>query len=87
MSIELYYTAPSNEVFEEIKQESIKIWQTYDNTYGYVDEKVDRIKDIANVGDNWMYMVSMFDYPNRLKLYSVLKPSTVELIEEALSHG
>jgi len=45
----LYYTAPTNEIFEEVKAKAIEIWQTYDNTYGYADEKVNKIKDLENV--------------------------------------
>ena len=33
----LYYTPPSEECFNELKQKAIEIWQSYDNTYGYVD--------------------------------------------------
>ena len=29
-----------------------KIWNTYDNTYGYVNEKLDRINSIDNIQDN-----------------------------------
>jgi hypothetical protein len=85
MSVDLYYTAPSDEVFEEIRQAAIRLWQTYDNQFGYVDEKVNAIKDIANVGDNWMYMVAMFDDQNQGKLFATLKPETVALIREAIS--
>ena len=30
----------NDSIFKELKQEAIKIWQTYDNTYGYADEKI-----------------------------------------------
>lgn len=33
-----YDNAPSDKIFNEIKQAATEIWQTYDNTYGYVDE-------------------------------------------------
>ena len=68
-----YYKAPSQEVFEDIKQASIKLWQTYDNTYGYVDEKVDKIKDMRNISDNYAYMVAMFDSDNQIKLINLLE--------------
>lgn len=84
MSQELYYQAPSQAMFDEIKKEAIKIWQTYDDTYGYASEKVDRIKDLTNVKDNYMYMVAMFDDTNKLKLMAALKPSTVSRIAKAL---
>lgn len=68
MEAKLYYTPPSNEIFEEIKAEAIKIWQGYDNEYGYATDKVARIKDIKNIKDNAMYIVAMFDSENQKRL-------------------
>lgn len=68
-----YYTAPSDEIFNEIKDKAILLWKTYDNTYGYVDEKVDRIKTIKNFQDNAWYIVSMFDIDNQRKLLNLLE--------------
>lgn len=82
-----YYTAPSDEIFEDIKANAIKIWQGYDNTYGYVDEKVDRIKDIKNVKDNVWYIVAMFDSDNQAKLLSMVKPETADLLEQAIAES
>lgn len=67
-----YYIAPKDEVFEQIKAKATELWQTYDNTYGYVDEKVNRIKDIQNIRDNACYIVAMFDYPNQNKLLKMV---------------
>ena len=78
-----YYTAPSDEIFNDIKENAIKIWDTYDNTYGYRDEKVDRIKDLKNVSDNAWMMVAMFDYHNQAKLIAMVKPETAKMIKEA----
>ena len=78
-----YYKAPSDEIFDDIKQNAIKIWQTYDNTYGYVDEKLNRIKDIQNINDNTWYIVAMFDPNNQVKLLSMVKPETAEMIIKA----
>lgn len=85
----LYYTPPSDEIFDDLKQACIKLWQTMDNEYGYVNEKVNAIKDIGNVADNFMYMVAMFDMNNqrRLKTEIGLKPETVEAINERLIDG
>lgn len=83
-SAELYYTPPSDRMFQEIKREAIKIWETYDNTYGYVDEKVGRIKNLKNVEDNYMYMVSMFDPMNQARLFMRLKPATYKRVMEAM---
>lgn len=84
MSQELYYTAPSDEIFEDIKANALKIWRTYDNTYGYQDEKVGRIRDLKNVKDNYMYMVAMFDSENQAKLFTMVRPETQDRIEKAL---
>lgn len=85
MSTKLYYTAPSQEVFDEIRREASKIWRSYDNEYGYVDEKIGRIESLLNVEDNWMYMIAMFDHVNHEKLMSNLSPTTVRLVEEAIA--
>ncbi|HWT39948.1 MAG TPA: hypothetical protein VN081_01570 [Dongiaceae bacterium] len=84
MSIELYYTAPSNAVFEEIKQEAIKLWQTYDDEFKYATQKINLIKDLENIGDNYMYIYAMFDHNNQAKLYDALRPRTQKRIREAL---
>jgi len=78
-----YYTAPSNEIFNDIKENAIKIWKTYDNTYGYQDEKLNRIKDIKNFKDNTWFIVGMFDTNNQAKLLSMVKPETAEMIIKA----
>lgn len=57
----IYYEAPAQPLFDEMKTACTAQWNTHDNTYGYVDEKVARIKDIGNVKDNFMYMLAMFD--------------------------
>ena len=78
MTEEQYYTAPSQEIFDDIKEAAIKIWQGYDDTYGYATGKVDRIKDISNVRDNYAYMVAMFDPPNTAKLQMTVKRKDTE---------
>lgn len=78
MSQELYYTAPSEKAFEDMKKCAIELWNTYDNTYGYVDEKVNAIKDLKNVGDNFMYIFAMFDSVNQIKVSCMLKDYTIK---------
>ena len=78
-----YYTAPPQEVFDEIKKAALEIWNTYDNTYGYVDEKVNRIKDLENIQDNAWYIVAMFDATNQAKLLKKVSFETAEMIRDA----
>ena len=81
---ELYYVAPSNEQFNEVKEKAIEIWKTYDNSFGYADEKIGRIKEIENVKDNMMYIIAMFGSLNQGKLAEKLSPSTGKAISERL---
>jgi hypothetical protein len=83
----LYYTAPNDEQFKELKEKAIEIWQTYDNTFGYVDEKINRIKDIPNVNDNFMYIVAMFDIINQRKLADSLSEETRKQVRDRMIDG
>jgi len=83
----LYYTAPTETAFAEMKQECINQWGTHDNTYGYVDEKVARIKDIANVQDNFMYMLAMFDHEGQRGVISRLTFTTQQAVRERMISG
>jgi hypothetical protein len=79
-----YDDAPSDEIFNEIKQAAIEIWNTYDNTYGYVDEKMYMIENLKNFKDNWGTMVGMFDHPNQMKLLAKLSPEAKAKVQEWL---
>lgn len=79
-----YYDAPSDEIFEEIKAKAIEIWQGYDDTYGYATEKIDYVKSIKNIRDNWGTIVGMFDYNNQMKLLAALSPEAREKVSEWL---
>ena len=79
-----YYDAPSDEVFDNIKKCAIEIWETYDDTYGYASEKINRVKSIRNFKDNWGELVGMFDSDNQMKLLSKLSPEARAKVEEWL---
>lgn len=74
-----------DDVFNEIKNASIEIWSGYDNTYGYADEKINRINEYKNIGDNAWFIVSMFDLHNRVKLLDKLSPETKKITFRAMS--
>ncbi len=84
MTQEEYYKAPSQQVFDEIKAGAIKIWNTYDNEYGYATDKINRIKDIQNFKDNAWFIVAMFDYQNQRKLMLEVSPDTAAIIEDVI---
>ena len=77
-----YYSPPRQDIFEDIKENAIKIWQTY----GYADEKVGRIKDIQNISDNAWFIVAMFDTNNQGKLLTMVKSETAKIIKIALNN-
>lgn len=78
---------PTNEVFEDIKQAAIAVWQTYDNSYGYVDEKLERIEQINNYGDSWITFLGMFDLPNQERCVNNIKrKDTGEFLNEMREH-
>lgn len=83
----LYYTPPTDRQFEEIRTQAIKIWKSYDNTYGYATSKIDSIKDIQNIEDNFMYMVAMFDLKNQTKLAFSLSSETRLAVRERMIDG
>lgn len=87
MEAKLYYTAPSDEAFEEMKKECMEQWATHDNTYGYVDEKQAQIKDIGNIKDNFMYMLAMFDIHGQRGVIGRLSDSAKKEVRERMISG
>ena len=82
----LYYTAPSDEAFEDMRKACIEVWGQYDNEFGYVDDKTGRIKEIANVQDNFMYMIAMFDHQST-KVVAKLSEATKQAVRERMIDG
>lgn len=85
LEAKLYYTAPSDSVFEEVKEKAMEIWGTYDDPYK--TDKQNRIKDIGNVKDNVMYIVAMFDHINQRKLAQELSVEARLAIRERMIDG
>lgn len=81
---ELYYTAPRDNQFEEVKEKAIEIWKTYDDSYGYSSGKINQIKDLKNIRDNFMFIVSMFDCENQRKLFNKLSIETASEISKRI---
>jgi len=83
----LYYTPPTNEQFNEVKEKSIQLWKEIDtdnDKYGYASSKINRIKDLENISDNFMVMVAMFSINNQATLASKLKEETRTAIKERM---
>jgi len=79
-----YYEAPSDEIFNEIKEKAIEIWGSYDDQFGYASEKINYVKSILNFKDNWGTIVGMFDSTNQQKLLTKLSPEAREKVGQWL---
>ncbi len=75
------HTTPSDAIFNEIKEAATKVWNTKDNTYGYVTEKLDRMKSITNVQDNVMFFYRAFDRGNQILMREHLSDEALSYID------
>ena len=82
----LYYIAPSDKLFDEMKFRAISIWRKCNNEGGYVDDKLKRI-DIENVSDNFMYILAMFDKTNQRTLLSQASKELRVAVRERMVSG
>lgn len=87
-SIQLFYTPPKDEYFEELKSLCIRFWKVfptnsyYDNDEQlkleteYANSKIDIIKDLKNEGSNFISMVQMIHQNYRYILSNLLSLET-----------
>jgi hypothetical protein len=73
--------APTEAIFEQMRAAAILIWRGYDNTHGYVDEKVGYVNSLENIGDNAMVFYRMFDFINQGKMRSLLSDEALDYID------
>ena len=84
----IYYTAPTDEIFEEVVEAAKKIWMTYDDTHGYATDKVQTIDSMDNVDNgNFMAIIGMFDTGNQFSLSNELSADAREAIRERMIAG
>lgn len=81
-----YYTPPTQEIFDDIKEKCIQIWKTYDDRFGYATEKVEIVESIDNIKDNCLSMVRRFDVHNMRKLLEIIEPESKEWLAPFLQH-
>jgi hypothetical protein len=60
METKIYYKPPKQECFDDLKSACIRYFKTFDNDFGYADEKIKTLESLENVGGNFMTMVKMF---------------------------
>jgi hypothetical protein len=59
METMIYYKPPGQKYFDDLKSACIRYFKTFDNDFGYVDEKIKTLESLENVGGNFMSMVKM----------------------------
>lgn len=75
---------PAQEIFDEMKSIATDIWNTYDNQYGYVTKKLDRINSFDNIEDNAMVFYRMFDTQNQMTFFFKASPEVKVYIKNNL---
>lgn len=73
-----------------MKNACMELWKIVDHDndkYGYATGKINRIKDIENVQDNFMYMVAMFDINNQKLLARMLSMETRQSVRDRMIDG
>jgi hypothetical protein len=76
--------APSQEIFDKMKQAAIQIWSTYDDTFGYASEKIERVNSLDNIQDNAMVFFRMFDHHNQHIFRTLIDGASYFYIKENL---
>ena len=86
-SIELFYTPPKDEYFEELKALCIRFWEVFPNDsyydteqlrleMKYAEEKITQIRSLKNEGANFISMVQMIHQNSRQLLAKCLSLET-----------
>ena len=75
---------PSQEIFDEMKTIATDIWKSYDDEFGYVTEKLNRINSFDNVEDNAMVFYRMFDSQNQVTFIFKASPEVRTYIKNNL---
>jgi hypothetical protein len=78
------HETPTMEIFNELKDASTAVWNTKDNTYGYVTEKLERVNSITNYADNVMVCYRMFDSDNQRLMREKLSDKSLHYIDNNL---
>ena len=86
----LYYEAPSDEIFEEVKKVSMDLWtKEYpeETSPYYAKEKVAEIEPLTNISDNVMGIVARFNHTNMRKLANKLSDKARQALRERMIDG
>ncbi len=85
-TLNIYRMPPAQKIFEEVRDKSIHIWTNYGNSYGWLNQKLDAIKAVNNVGDSFLFIVAMFDLSKQeLLAYKLSTEARLEVRKRLLA--
>lgn len=76
-----------DKIYNEIKDISIKLWGTHDNTYGYVTEKLDIINPLNNSPRNVVKIIIMFDHWHQKAISQRISDDAKRVISTCIKAG
>lgn len=79
----LYYVAPSDHLFKEMKKKAVAVWMLMDDPCE-ANENIDRIRGMQNIRDNFMTILAMFDDQNQRTLLKFASPELKQAIQERI---
>jgi hypothetical protein len=71
----------TDEIFNEVRSLVTKIWNTFDNEFGYVDEKMAVVNSLPQEWTSVIQMIRMFHMLIQRKLFEVFSRETNEAIK------
>ena len=86
----LYYEAPTDEIFNEVKKASMDLWtERYPEATSpfYAKEKVSEIEPLQNISDNVMSIIARFDQTNMRYLAEKLSPEARQALKDRMIDG
>jgi soluble P-type ATPase len=79
MAKDLYHTAPSDEMFEEIQTVAIRMLKKHDTS-----KQIKKIKALKNINHNYMKIIETFDGENQIILLTKIRRGTAQRVMEAI---
>ena len=77
----------SDEIYDEIKNVSIKLWGTHSDEHGYVTDKVNQIKDLPNSAYNVAKIIRMFDHWHQKAIAGRISIEARRIVSECIKAG
>lgn len=79
MTKDLYHTAPSDEMFNEIKTAAIRLLKKQDQP-----SKIETIEALKNINQNYMKIIETFDGTHQIILLTKIRRATAQRVMEAI---